>query len=82
MRLAEDKIQYLAEGPGDDVPDVEYLRRTALPCWQPSRMPGIISRNRRDDLALASCGSTRGFRSDLIFVAHTLGFRGPHGSKG
>ena len=27
MRLAEDKIQYLAEGPGDDVPDVEYLRK-------------------------------------------------------
>jgi len=27
MRLADDKIQYLAEGPGDDVPDVEYLRK-------------------------------------------------------
>ena len=27
MRLEEDKIQYLAEGPGDDVPDVEYLRK-------------------------------------------------------
>ncbi len=27
MRLANDKIQYLAEGPGDDVPDVEYLRK-------------------------------------------------------
>ena len=27
MRLAEDKIQYLAQGPGDDVPDVEYLRK-------------------------------------------------------
>lgn len=27
MRLADDKIQYLAEEPGDDVPDVEYLRK-------------------------------------------------------
>ena len=27
IRLEEDKIQYLAEGPGDDVPDVEYLRK-------------------------------------------------------
>jgi hypothetical protein len=27
MRLADDKIQYLADGPGDDVPDVEYLRK-------------------------------------------------------
>ena len=27
MRLAEDKIQYLAEGSGDDVPNVDYLRK-------------------------------------------------------
>jgi hypothetical protein len=32
MRLAEDNIRHLAEGPGDDVPDAGYLRknRTAL----------------------------------------------------
>jgi hypothetical protein len=32
MRLAEDNIQHLAGGPGDDAPDAGYLRknRTAL----------------------------------------------------
>jgi hypothetical protein len=41
MRLAEDKIQYLAPGPGDDVPDVEHLRRN-----RPALLQAIESANK------------------------------------